>query len=148
MAAGSFANRVAEEGVPDGELVAVEQDFLRGLHAGAPAAVDLVVQALDGPDVGPPVLVQGGRGVVGLLDPADNLAVHAFLEREGGRHDGVGVSVLGLQVRDHLGVVLLAQPVIRIDPPVAVGFEELGPFRGERRFGRDLGGFHYPVESR
>jgi len=72
----------------------------------------------------------------------------ALLEREGRRHDGVGVRVLGLQVPEHLGVVPLAQPVVGIHAPVAVGFQDSWPLRRERRFGRREGCLQYPVESR
>src|SRR5699024_1645897 len=58
------------------------------------------------------------------------------------RRAGVGVGVLLLEVRDHLGVGLLAHPLERIDHGVPVE----GPFGGAVRGGGDGGelGGHPP----
>ena len=50
------------------------------------------------------------RRLVGLLDAADDLVVDALAQRREVRERGVGVRVLGLEVRDHLGVVAVAEP--------------------------------------
>jgi hypothetical protein len=79
-------------------------------------------------------IVEDGRGRVGLLDPADDLAVERLLERLGGRHQRVGVGVLGVEVGDDLGVGPVLQPVVVVDasPP-----EELEPLRDHLRLRRE-----------
>ena len=122
-----------EVGVPLCQLVAVEHELLGRLHRAAAPAVDLVVEPFHRPRVAPPALVEGGCRGVRLLDAPDDLPVEAFLEPAGFRHDGRGVGVLGLQVRDHLGVLPVAEPVVGIDPPVAVDLENLRTRSGHGR---------------
>ena len=122
--------------VATGKLIAVEEHLLGGVHAAGPAAVDLVIQALDRPGVVPVALEERRGRRVGLLDPADDLAVQLLPQFLGRRHDRVGVRVLGLQVGDHLRVALLPHPVIGVDPPVAVLLQHLRPPGGLGGFGR------------
>ena len=57
---------------------------------------------------------------VGLLDAAEHLLVERLLQRLRRLHDRFGVGVLGLQVLDDLGVLLLSQPEVVVGQRVAV----------------------------
>src|SRR5919201_540885 len=118
------------------ELVAVENDLLVRLHGSAPPAVDLVVEPFHRARVVPPASVKRrGRGV-GLLDAPDDLAVERVLERARAGHHRAGVRVLSLEVGDDLGVVLVPQPVVGVDPPVAVRLQDVRPPGRHRRTSR------------
>ena len=124
------------------QLIGVEDDLLGSLHRAALAAVDLVVQAFDRPRVAPPALVEGRRRVVGLLDPADDLAVQPIPELGGVCHGRVGVRVFGFQVGDHLWIFFVPKPVIGVDATVAVRLQDLWTLGDNRRPGR--GDLHPP----
>ena len=128
-----------------GQLVGVENDLLLGVHRAASTAVDLVVEAFDGAGVGPPTLVEDGGREVGLLNSTDDLPIELSLQAGRRRHHLVRVGVLGLQVGDDLGVLLVAEPVVRIDALVAVRLDHVGPPRGGRWAG---GGDLHPLHCR
>ena len=127
------------------ELVRVEDDLFWCVHRTPAPAVDLVVEALDRPRVAPPAFEKDRGGGVSLLDPADDLVIEPVLEVGRVAHDPVGVRVLGLQVCDHLRVLLLPQPVERVDPAVSVRLEQM---RALGRGRRPSGCYLHPLHSR
>src|SRR5207253_6189950 len=136
-----------EERVPEGEDVQVERHLLGRVYMSGPPAEDGVLLALLGPRIvevaAPPV----GDGLVVLLDAAEHLPVERLLERRGGLEARVGVGVLGLEVGDDLGVVLLAEPEVVVLAPVAVDDVDLRDFPGDGRpepARRQLGSLHRP----
>jgi len=56
------------------------------------------------------------NGAVVLLDAADDLLVQLVLQRLQRRHHRIDVGVLGVEVRQHLGIlaVVVAQPVVLV----------------------------------
>ena len=99
--------------VAGGLDVAVEDDVVGRVDRRA-AAEDGIALALDGARDVPPRAVLHGDGLVGLLDPRLDLAVE-LLDLVGvGVEPRRRVGVLGLQVGDRVGVVLLAQPGVGV----------------------------------
>ena len=121
-----------EEGVALRHPVEVERDLLRRARHVAPAAVDRVLLAgLRARVVDVGAAPVGDAGVV-LLDAREHLLVEGVLERLRALHDGVGVRVLGLEIRRHLGTVLVAQPGIFVLAALAVDHVRLGHALRER----------------
>ncbi len=104
---------------PARELVHVEQHLLGGLHRALAPAIDRVLAALQLARVVPVAAAAVGHALVGLLDAREHLAVELLAERLERGHRRPRVAVLGLEVGDDLGVLLLAQPVVVVDAPVA-----------------------------
>ena len=94
------------------QLVRIEQDFLRRLHAALAAALDRILLALDGARIIQVIAAAKGHGEVGLFHVAEHLFVERILERRQVAGHGRRVGVLGFQISDHLGIRLLAQPVV------------------------------------
>ena len=118
-----------EEGVALRELVAVEEDFFRrvGIRScgcaffiHGLAAVDGVLQALFGAVVVPVRAVAEGNRDVSLLDVAEHLGVELVAERSERGGLRLGVAVLGFEVGDDLGIVLVAEPGVVVDEGLAV----------------------------
>src|ERR1700687_4996933 len=97
--------------------------------------MDLVVEAFDGAGVLPVAFEKHRSRRVRLLDAPDDLVVDGLLEVLGGGHHRVRVCVLGLEMRDDLGIALLPQPVIRIDACVGVRLQHLWTRLRNRGFG-------------
>ena len=74
-------------------------------------------------------VVEDGRRLVGLLDPADDLVVEGLLKRLGMGHQRVGVGVLGVEIGDDLGVGSILEPVVVVDADPPEPFESLGDRR-------------------
>ena len=85
---------------------------LRSAVGGGAAAVDGVLAAFDGAGGVEPVAEAVGDGLVGLLDVGEHLGVELALQVGGGGHDGCGVGVLGVEVGEDLGGVLVAHPAV------------------------------------
>jgi hypothetical protein len=102
------------------------------------AAVDRVLLALLGAGVVPPAAPPHRHRQVGLLDARLDLLEQLLLERLGVGELRLGPGVLGLEVGDGVGVVLVAQPGVLVDDGVAVvlarGRDLLGD-RGPLRVG-------------
>ena len=126
------------ERVTLGQAIQVERHLLGRLRAPRPAAVDRVLLALLRPRVVGEAAERDGHGRVVLLDPREHLLVERALERRGRRHRAVGVRVLGLEVRAHLGVVLGAEPRVAVLAALAVDHRHGGraPGDGRARVGR------------
>ena len=116
-----------EEGVPLGELVAVEQHFFRRRHSGRArarlprlAAVDGVLQAFLGTGVVPPRAIAIGNRDIGLLDVREHLLVEVLAQAVERRHDGFGVGVFGVEISGDFRIFLVAQPgvIVREDDAV------------------------------
>ena len=131
-----------EVAVAHREQVQIENDlFVAGVAVttvAQPAAVDRVLPALFGALVVLVGTVGHGRRGVGLLHARRDLVVDPRLQRLGRSHDGVGVRVLGFEIRTHIGVGALAQPVPVVDALVAVGAQDVRE-TGRQRRARDLG---------
>ena len=85
------------------------------------AAAGAVLPALEGAPVVPPAAVAGGHREVGLLGAGPDLPRRsARAARPGGRCAASGPGVLRHEVRQHLGGVLLAQPLVVVGPGAAV----------------------------
>jgi len=76
--------------------------------------MDRVLTALDRPDVIEPAALRVGNRLIGLLDVREHLGVELRLELLGGSHDREGVSILRLQVGDHLGRGFVPHPAVVI----------------------------------
>ena len=72
------------------------------------------------------------RRDVGLLDAVPDLGEEVVLQRPRGCEDGVGVPILGFEVRNDLGIVPVTEPVPRVDAHISVAFEFDGS--GRRRW--------------
>src|SRR5581483_3106847 len=73
-----------------------------------------------------------------LLDMAAHLLVELLLQILGARHHMLAPGVLCLQIREHLGTLLLPQPCIIVDQRVAVDGLLHMPPRRNRRLHRSL----------
>ena len=101
-----------------GQGIAIEQDFLGCVHAALAARMDRVLATFLETAVVPVALAQERHaGIVGL-DARDDFLVKRFARFAQWRNNGVGVGVLGVQIRDHFRVLpaVVAQPVVRIFP--------------------------------
>jgi hypothetical protein len=120
-----------EEVVPLGEVVLVEHDLFV-TTAAWPATGDPVLQTLDGPVVVLPRAVGHRRRLVRLLYAGADLLEDLLPARDRVRECLLGERVLGLQVRDHVGVgVTDAVPLV--DAFVAVERQRARSARGDRR---------------
>ena len=54
--------------------------------------------------------------------------------------DGLGVRILGFKVREHLRIVLVAQPLERVDDPVTMMLTDVIDVLGVDRLGRSHAG--------
>ena len=147
-----------EELLACGFDVAVQQHLLaadrvgdvRGsaLVRGRRPAVDRVLRALDGAGVVPErrTVAVGGvarHGEVGLQRPGLDLGEDRVAQRREVRGPGLGVGVLGLEIGDHLRVVLRPQPFVGIGEPVAVVDPVRRPAVSDRRHRpARIGGMH------
>jgi hypothetical protein len=69
------------------------------------------------------------------LDTILDLGEELLLKGLAFRHDLFGVGVLRLEIRQHFRVRPLAEPVVVIDPQVAVHLELVSFLLGDRRHG-------------
>jgi hypothetical protein len=128
-----------------GQLVQVEEDFLRrrlGERAVAGrllAALDGVLLAFDRAGVVEVRAAAGGDAQVGLLDAAEHLPVEGVGERPEAPGHRLGVGVFRLQVADHLGVALVAQPEVGVVDLFPVPDGDVLHLPGHRGRGRRLG---------
>ncbi len=121
--------------VPLVQLVEVERDLLGRGHRALAARVDRVLLALDGARVVEVAVLAVGHLRVGLLDATEHLFVELGLQVGGRLHHGVGVGVLGFEVRGHVRVGLLAHPEVVVHQLLAVNVGGLRCLlrRGRRR---------------
>ena len=99
--------------------------------------MDGILEALDGAGGVEPVAEAVGDGLVGLLDVGEHLGVELGLEVGGGRHEGGGVGVLGFEVGDDFGRVLVAHPAVVVVEGDAVERGGRGVAAGDGRLGVD-----------
>ncbi len=118
--------------------VLVEDHLLGGVEAPALARVDGIGLPFLRARVVEVVVPPHRHAEVGLLDPAEHLAVEPLAEGGGVRGHRVGVGVLRLEVADDLGILAVPEPGPRVLAALAV---ELGHLRAARRHRRrrDLG---------
>ena len=128
-----------EKRVPFGERVEIEQNLLRPLHAPLPAALVGILLPLLRARVIPVVAETIRHAQVGLLDAAEHLRVQRVLEFLRRRHHGVGVGILGFQVRDDLRVGFLAQPEVVVFQSQAVDLRFVRHFLRDGRLCRGPG---------
>ncbi len=121
------------EPFPLRQRVLIEDHGFGRLEAALLATKDRVRLPLLGAVVVPIAVVAVRHREIGLLDPAEHLAVQLLLQRFGVLHAGRGVGVLCLEIRAHLGVLLLAQPEVVVLPHLAVQGIDLGNDAGDRR---------------
>ena len=109
-----------EELLAAGELVRVEHHFFRRVESSLPPAMDRILLPLLGPRVIEECPFPVRDGEIGFLDPSEHLGIELLLERLGRLHQGVGVRVLGVEVRANLRVVLPAKPEVVVLPLLSV----------------------------
>ena len=114
------------------QLVEVQQDLFRRAVGFQTATEDRVLPAGLGPVVVEPAVPRHRNREILLLDPAAELLVEPLLKRLGAPHDRFGVPVLGLEIRQDLRIVPVPQPVVLIDPALAVDRVDVGDRTGER----------------
>jgi hypothetical protein len=104
-----------------GHLVEVDQHLLGGgVVLVRTPATDRILEALDGPAVVPPRALAHRHREVGLLRARLDLLEHGLAQVGRGRQHVQQVCVLALEVRDHLGVVTVAEPRVVVDDRLAV----------------------------
>ena len=123
-----------EERVALGQRVEVEGDGLRRVGR-ALAAVDRVLLAGLRARVVEPAAEGVRHALVVFLDAGQHLAVERLLEGGARLGQRLGVGVLGFEIRDDVGRVLLAQPGVVVLEHVAVDDGDLGDFLGDGRDG-------------
>lgn len=128
-----FVGADGHELLAGGELVDVEGDLLGSVNLPCAAGVNRILFSLLGAGVIPVTATEHGWGGVGLFDAAEHFGVEFFLKGLGGRHDGIGVGVLGFEVGADGGVFLFAEPEVIVDASVAVDGDVFRLFLRERR---------------
>ena len=108
-----------------GELIYIEHDFFRRVHAGFTPAPDRILLACLGTRVIEIVAVLVRYIYIGLLDATEQLVIELLLQRFGRLHDSLGIGVLGIEVSFDFRVFLVAQPEVVVDELVTV---DLGHF--------------------
>ena len=134
-----------------GQLVDVEQDLFRRLEAPLLPRVDRILLPFHRARVIEVRALAIRHLDVGLLDPAQHLVIELLLQLRGGLHHLVGVGVLGLEVGDGLGALLVAEPAVFIDAVLSMKSQGLRDFLGHRRlhrFGNRVQGQHAHDEKR
>ncbi len=98
------------------QRIAIEQDFLRRLHAALAACVDRVLAAFLVAAVIPVTLFQERHAGIVRLDPRDDLVIQRAADLGLRRQQRIGVGVLGFQIGDDRGILaaVVAQPVVRV----------------------------------
>ena len=102
-----------------GVLVELRRRPVVGIGYGA-TAVHAVLLALEAAAVVPPVAAAGRHRQVGLLGAGLDLVEDLLPQRCQLVGDLLGVGVLRLEVVDHLGIGLVAQPLVGVDEDIAV----------------------------
>ena len=122
------------------KLVPIEHHFFIGPNVRsnwptALAAVNAILHPFLGARVIPPRAVAVGNRDVGLLYMAQHLLVKRFPQARQWRHHRVGVSILGFEVRSHIGVFLVAQPSVVVGEQHSVHLRFGMDFAGDGRCG-------------
>ena len=120
------------EALPLRQRVLIEDHVLGRVEAALLATIDRVRLPLFGAVVVPKTMVAVRHREVRLLDPAQHLAVQLLLQRLRVLHGGRRVGVLRLEVREHLRVLLVAEPEVVVLPHLAVQGIDLGNDAGGR----------------
>ncbi len=118
-----------------GQDVLVDEHLFRAALLRGPPTVDGVLEPLDAAGVVQERAVGDGHRQVGLLDTAHDLGVELLLQRPQRLHDRIGVGVFRLEVRRHLGIVPVPQPVVVVRPPVPMRLVHMRNPAGHRRSG-------------
>ena len=102
------------EVVSFGEFIDIEHDLFGRVHAAFAARVDRVLLTFLEARVVPVILALVRYGAVVLLDSADDFLVQGGFRIGQRRHHRIGIVVLRLQVREHVGVgaFIVAQPIV------------------------------------
>ena len=106
--------------MPLGKLIDIKNDLFNGLQRFTFAAINRIVQSLDRARVIEIRTIAIGNTQIGLLDAPEHLVVQRLLELLGVRHDGFGVVVLRIEVRDDGWIGLFAKPGVIINARIAV----------------------------
>ena len=95
-------------------MIDIEHDLFRRVHVAFAARVDRVLLTFFEARVVPIILVLVRDGAVVLLDSPDQFLVQGGFRTRQRRHDRIGIVVLGLEVREHVGVgaFIVAQPIV------------------------------------
>ena len=101
------------------EPVAIEQNLFGTAIRRLPA-VDGVLLPLFGARVVEILAAADGHALVRLFDAGHHFAIKLVLQLRGGGHHGGDIEVLVGQILDHFGVMLFAQPMVRVHADIAV----------------------------
>ena len=119
--------------MPFGELIEIEEDLLRTVHAALAAAAIRVLLAFFGARVIDVLADSSRHGEIGLFDPTEHFFVQVLLQTLGRRHDRIGVGVLGLEILDDLRVRFFPQPEVIVLERAIVDRRFVRYFPGDRR---------------
>ena len=106
--------------MPLGKLIDIKNDLFNGLQRFTLTAINRIVQSLDRARVIEIRTIAIGNTQIGLLDAPEHLVVQCLLELLSVRHDGFGVVVLRIEVRDDGWIGLFAKPGVIINARIAV----------------------------
>jgi hypothetical protein len=130
----------AHELVPLGQRVDIQQDLFVGpLCRSSPTgcdrapAVEPILLGFRGPRVVLPIPAPHRDLGIVQLHPARGLLEEALDRRLEVPERPVRPVILGSEVREHLWVLRIVQPVVVVDPDVPMRLELVRPFRGTRR---------------
>ena len=118
-----------------GQEIAVEHHLLVAGKRVLLPAVERVFLPLLETRVVEVVLPSIGNGAVVRLDASLDLQKKRLLELCRVGHDRLGIGVLRLEVANHLWVLSILHPVVRVDADVSVLFQLLGELSGDRGAG-------------
>ncbi len=122
------------------DLVEVQHDLLVGIQRAVLAGQDAILQPLLCARVIEVVALAHRDREIGLLDAREHLVVQLLLQRLGVLQERLAMDVLGLEMSGDRRCALLAQPVVIIDPRVAVNGDLVRVLGGYRRCHRlDIG---------
>ena len=123
------------KGLPLGEFIYIQENLFRSIHAAFSPAMNGVLLSRFRSRIIKIAALLVGDFHIGFLDPAQHFFVKLLLQRFGRLHHRVGVNIFGLQIRFHVGIFLITQPVVVVHQLAAIDLSNFGLFLRDRRRG-------------